>query len=81
MAREIGIRLIPVPEISAFDNTWGDLHVVGCPIGYKDPVMREHTQRGHGRPEPARDAILSRLRQLGFSLDESEVERRRAEAR
>jgi 3',5'-nucleoside bisphosphate phosphatase len=77
-AREHGIALSPAVELSAVHGGHEDLHVLGYELDHDDPglVALLHDFRG----DRARriEAMADRLRELGFELDSTPLEARRA---
>jgi 3',5'-nucleoside bisphosphate phosphatase len=78
---ELGLRVVPAVEISSVDRNMQDLHVLGYLVDHDDPVLRDRLRawredRGHRA-----EAMGAALRELGYELDESEIDRRRAEGK
>jgi 3',5'-nucleoside bisphosphate phosphatase len=77
-AAEVGIELVRAVEISAIDAGQGDLHILGYRIDDRDQVLRERLRRYRADREHRAAAMAVALRELGFELDESVLERRAA---
>jgi 3',5'-nucleoside bisphosphate phosphatase len=70
-AREHGIRLSPAAELSSVHGEHEDLHIVGYELDVSDPGLQaalEDFRADRGRRIMA---MADRLRELGFSLDDS----------
>jgi predicted metal-dependent phosphoesterase TrpH len=79
MARERGMRFSPAAEISAVDGVYEDLHICGYEI---DVSSREVIDAlGDWRADRGRriDAMVDRLRELGFAVNTEPIEARRAQ--
>jgi 3',5'-nucleoside bisphosphate phosphatase len=77
-ALELGIRLAPAVEISSVDGSRQDLHVLGYMVDHQDAELRERLHSWRGDREHRAEAMAAALRELGYELDDSELERRRA---
>ena len=78
---KLGLRVVAAVEISSVDRNMQDLHVLGYLVDHDDPVLRDRLRawredRGHRA-----EAMGAALRELGYELDESEIDRRRAEGK
>jgi 3',5'-nucleoside bisphosphate phosphatase len=80
-ASELGLRLVPAVEISSVDGDRQDLHVLGYLIDHHDPVLRERLHAWREDREHRAEAMAEALRELGYEVDESELERRRAQGK
>jgi 3',5'-nucleoside bisphosphate phosphatase len=70
-AREHGIRLSPAAELSSVHGEHEDLHILGYELDVSDPGLQaalEDFRADRGRRIMA---MADRLRELGFSLDDS----------
>ncbi len=76
-----GIRIVTAVEISSVDRDQQDLHILGYVVDHHDPVLRERLRSWRGDREQRADAMAAALRALGYELDESELERRKAEGK
>jgi predicted metal-dependent phosphoesterase TrpH len=80
-AAELGLRLVPAVEISSVDGEQQDLHVLGYLIDHRDPLLRERLHAWRRDREHRAEAMVEALRELGYEVDESELERRRTEGK
>jgi 3',5'-nucleoside bisphosphate phosphatase len=80
-ATEIGVRLVTAVEISSVDGSKQDLHVLGYLIDHHDPTLRERLSGWREDREHRADAMGAALRELGYALDESEIEQRKAQGK
>jgi adenylyl-sulfate kinase len=78
---EHGVHVVPATEISAVDGEYEDLHVLGYGIDHKDPVLAERLLDARGDRERRADAMAAKLRELGFEVDFSPIEARKAEGK
>jgi 3',5'-nucleoside bisphosphate phosphatase len=78
-AAELGLRLAPAVEISSVEGSQQDLHVLGYMIDHLDPGLRERLRSWRADRERRAEAMADALRELGYELDDSELERRRAQ--
>jgi predicted metal-dependent phosphoesterase TrpH len=76
-----GIRIVTAVEISSVDRDQQDLHILGYVVDHHDPVLRERLRSWRGDREQRADAMAAALHALGYELDESELERRKAEGK
>jgi 3',5'-nucleoside bisphosphate phosphatase len=76
-----GLRVAPAVEITAVDRGRQDLHVLGYRIDHRDPVLLERLSAWRADRERRAEAMAATLSGLGYELDESELERRRAHGR
>jgi hypothetical protein len=77
-AAALGVRLAPAVEISSVEGSQQDLHVLGYMVEHDDPKLRERLRSWREDRERRAAAMGAALRELGYELDESELERRRA---
>jgi len=77
----LGVRLVPAVEISSVDGDQQDLHVLGYLIDHHHAVLRERLAAWRHDREHRAEAMADALRELGYQLDESELDRRRAEGK
>lgn len=80
-ANKLGLRLVPAVEISSVDRDQQDLHVLGYLIDPDDAALRERLAAWREDREHRAEAMGDALRELGYALDESELERRKAEGK
>jgi predicted metal-dependent phosphoesterase TrpH len=71
----VDIRLVPAAELSAVHGGHEDLHVLGYAIDHADPRLLELLQDYRGDRARRIHAMADRLRELGFALDESHLQR------
>jgi hypothetical protein len=76
-ASAAGIRLVSAVELSAVHDASEDLHVLGYALDHHDPVFAERTAGARAERVTRAAAMGSRLRELGFELDEAPLEQRR----
>lgn len=77
-AAAFGIRLVPAVEISAIDPAGDDLHILGYGVDHRDPVLLERLTAYRADRELRAEKMLEALRGLGLSIDEDEIDQRRA---
>ncbi len=77
-AAEVGVRLVPAVEVSSVDGDQQDLHVLGYVVDHRDPALRERLRSWREDREHRAEAMAAALRELGYELDDSELDRRRA---
>jgi predicted metal-dependent phosphoesterase TrpH len=75
-AEQVGIALVPAVEISAIDEGKTDLHILGYLIDQHDPVLAERLVDYRGDRERRADRMADALRELGFQLDQTVLDRR-----
>jgi predicted metal-dependent phosphoesterase TrpH len=73
-----GVRVVPATEISAVDGPYEDLHVLGYGIDHRSGLLAERLLDARGDRERRAEAMAERLRELGFEIDPSPIEVRRA---
>jgi predicted metal-dependent phosphoesterase TrpH len=80
-AGELGLRLVPAVEITSIDRGYSDMHVLGYLIDLEEPGLRT-LLRGFRQERIDRAArMATALRELGFDLDQSLLDRRAAEGK
>jgi predicted metal-dependent phosphoesterase TrpH len=77
--REHGLTVVPATEISALRSPDEDVHILGYGIDHRDPALLEWLERSRADRELRAERMGERLEELGFELDRSEIESRRAE--
>jgi predicted metal-dependent phosphoesterase TrpH len=80
-ASDAGIRVVTAVEISSVDRDQQDLHVLGYVVDHNDEVLRERLRSWRDDREQRADAMAAALRELGYEVDESELDRRKAEGK
>ena len=79
-ARSIaGLVLVPATELSAVSDGYEDLHVLGYRVDHRDSSLLEALESFRADRVRRADAMGEALRELGFALDDSALERRRAQ--
>ena len=76
-ARHHGLQLVPAVEISAPDGAHPDIHVLGYGIDRHDEALRERLAAYRADRDGRADRMIANLRDLGWELDESSIERRK----
>lgn len=76
-ARQHGIALVPAVEISAPDGAHPDIHVLGYGIDHHDPALLETLAAYRADRDSRAERMIAQLRELGWALDESSIDRRR----
>jgi predicted metal-dependent phosphoesterase TrpH len=77
-ARRHGIRLSPAAELSAVHRGYEDLHVLGYELRHDDPDLRATLHDLRGDRARRIEDMAHRMRELGFELDETVLNARRA---
>lgn len=80
-ARRHGIQVVPAVEISAPDGAHPDIHVLGYGIDHHDEALLERLAAYRADRDGRSDRMIANLRELGWELDESSIERRKAEGK
>jgi predicted metal-dependent phosphoesterase TrpH len=80
-ASEHGIGLLVATEISAVDGDYEDLHVLGYGIDHHDPTLLERLADARADRGRRADRMVANLRELGFTIDETTLDVRRAEGK
>jgi predicted metal-dependent phosphoesterase TrpH len=80
-AARLGLRLVPATEISALDPAGADLHILGYGIDPADAELAERLAAFRADREGRAGRMADALRELGFHLDESVLERRIAQGK
>lgn len=76
-----GLQLVPATEISALDPAGADLHILGYGIKPADGALADRLAEFRADREQRADRMAQALRQLGFELDQSVLERRAAQGK
>jgi 3',5'-nucleoside bisphosphate phosphatase len=79
-----GVRVVPAVEISAVDATSPvarELHILGYDIDYTGPVMTDRLAAFLADREKRTLRMRDALREVGFELDEAEIDERIAEGK
>jgi 3',5'-nucleoside bisphosphate phosphatase len=80
-AAAAGIGLVPAVELSAVHEGYEDLHVLGYGIDHHDARFVARTEDARADRVVRADRMADKLRELGYEVDESVLERRRASGR
>jgi predicted metal-dependent phosphoesterase TrpH len=75
---EHGVRIVPATEISALRSPDEDVHVLGYGIDHRDPGLLQWLETSRADRELRAERMGERLEELGFELDRSGIEERRA---
>jgi hypothetical protein len=77
-AREHGIRLTPAAELSSVHGEHEDLHVLGYGLDVEDADLRAVLEDFRSDRARRIEAMADRLRELGFQLDDTPLQARKA---
>ena len=80
----LGVKVVPAVEISAVDDgakTARELHILGYGIDYTGPPMTVRLDEFLADREKRTLRMRDALREVGFDLDEAEIEQRIAEGK
>lgn len=80
-AARVGVRVVTAVEISSVDGDQQDLHVLGYTVDHRDPALRDALHGWRGDREQRADAMADALRELGYEVDASELDRRREQGK
>jgi 3',5'-nucleoside bisphosphate phosphatase len=80
-AAAAGIGLVPAVELSAVHEGYEDLHVLGYGIDHHDAEFVARTEDARADRVVRAERMAEKLRELGYEVDESVLERRRASGR
>lgn len=78
---EAGVRVIPGTELSSIDGEHEDLHVCGYGIDHTDRALLDALEAWREDRAGRADRMAEALEELGFELDRSVLEERRAQGR
>jgi predicted metal-dependent phosphoesterase TrpH len=73
-----GIRVVTACELSSVDPMGEDLHVLGYGIDHRDERLAARLAEFRADRGRRADRMMAALRELGFELDEREIDARRA---
>jgi predicted metal-dependent phosphoesterase TrpH len=76
--RASGVEVIPATELSSVDEAYEELHVLGYLIDHRDPELGATLADLRADRERRVLAMADLLREAGFQLDDSELQRRSA---
>jgi predicted metal-dependent phosphoesterase TrpH len=77
-AAELGMRFSPATEISAVEGAHEELHILGYEIDHHDADLRASLTDYRADRQRRVEAIADRLEELGFTVDRTVLEERRA---
>jgi 3',5'-nucleoside bisphosphate phosphatase len=80
-AAEHGLRISPAVELSSVEGPHDDIHILGYEIDIEHAGLREALEDFRLDRVRRTEAIVDRLREFGFELDESPLVARRAEGK
>ena len=73
-----GIRIVPATELSSIDGDHEDMHILGYLVEHDDPVFLDALEEFRADREARAVRMMDALRELGFELDTTAVDARRA---
>jgi predicted metal-dependent phosphoesterase TrpH len=74
----LGLRVVPAVEISAVQDEYEDLHVLGYGIDHHDETLLEHLATFRQDRYLRAERMAEALRELGWEIDETKLDERRA---
>lgn len=77
----LGLRVVPATEISALRSPDEDVHILGYGIDHHDPDLLTWLEASRADRELRAERMSDRLEELGFALDRSGIEERRAQGK
>jgi predicted metal-dependent phosphoesterase TrpH len=77
-AKRAGLRLLPATELSSIDGEYEDLHVLGYGIDHTNNAFRDTLAAFRADRAARADRMADALEELGWTLDRTELEARRA---
>jgi predicted metal-dependent phosphoesterase TrpH len=80
-ANSHGIVLARAVEISAPDGAHPDIHVLGYGIDHRDPALLERLEAYRADRDGRADRMIAKLRELGWELEESNIQKRVAQGK
>jgi predicted metal-dependent phosphoesterase TrpH len=75
---EAGLRVVPAVEISTIDVRGADLHILGYLIDADDAGLLERLEGYRAQREGRAMAIVEKIKELGFEVDEAALDARAA---
>jgi hypothetical protein len=75
---EQGVRMVPATEISALRSPDEDVHVLGYGVDHRDRGLLDWLEASRADRELRAERLAQRLEELGFEVDRSVIEKRRA---
>lgn len=76
--RQQGIGMVAATEISALRSPDEDVHILGYRIDHRDPGLLAWLERSRADRELRAERLADRLEELGFEIDRSPIDERRA---
>jgi predicted metal-dependent phosphoesterase TrpH len=73
-----GIRVVPATELSSIDGEREDMHILGYLVEHDDPVFLDALEEFRADREARAVRMMDALRELGYELDTSAIDARRA---
>lgn len=77
-AAETNLRLVPAIEFSIIDDSAPDIHVLGYGIDHRSGALLSALARFRADRAARADRMIDRMRSVGFVLDPTTIQRRRA---
>lgn len=74
----LGLQVVSGVEVSSVDGRRQDLHILGYGVDVRDATFLKRLGSYRADRDVRADAMAGRLRELGYKLDESELDARRA---
>jgi 3',5'-nucleoside bisphosphate phosphatase len=74
----VGVKVVRAVEISSVQEEYEDLHILGYGIDHRDEHLRERLREFRGDRERRAERMQGALEELGYVIDESVLEKRRA---
>jgi predicted metal-dependent phosphoesterase TrpH len=78
---EVGIKVVRAAEISSVQGEHEDLHILGYGIDHHDEHLRAELARYRGDREARAQRMGDALRELGYELDTTVLEQRKAQGK
>jgi 3',5'-nucleoside bisphosphate phosphatase len=75
---EHGVRMVPATEISALRSPDEDVHILGYGVDHRGRGLLDWLEASRADRELRAERLAQRLEQLGFEVDRSGIEKRRA---
>ena len=80
-AHEHGIDVVTAVEITSIDGDHADLHMLGYLIDPRDAQLLRRLAGYRAQREGRADQIVARIRELGFEVDQAQLDARAAEGK
>jgi predicted metal-dependent phosphoesterase TrpH len=74
----LGVRVVPATELSSIDGDHEDMHILGYLVEHDDPVFLDALEEFRADREARAVRMMDALRELGFELDTTGIDARRA---